>query len=1131
MCEAARCVQIDSASVEARGAVEGAPPGVRVEQQVVGSEVCEERGTKLVCRLERGSKVVLVAPEVEGHRFTGWAGPKACVGSQRVLELSDVVENTECVARYVRRLRVSGSVDGEAGALVVASAEGEFASCDQSSCVVDRGTRVTLTAPQRDGFRLGAFEGEGCDPAEGYRTTVTPLDNDVTCSATYIESLTVRGELQGVDAADAEATGARIVASSPAPSALCEAELCAIDPGESVVLLAPEIAGYRFRGWIGDERCSGGAAELTLSDVRTNFVCSADYVRRYTARAKSEGAMAVLSASSEGGFATCDGAACEVDQGSTVTFIASTVRGYRLRDWTGEGCSGGSGSSALARDVHRDVACTARFVEGVAVSGTVVNAQATVVAASSSPGASCADGRCAIDVGGTVTLTAPALDARTFRGWSGDPECTGTSRTLTLSDVSESKDCLATFAPRHQAQGRAAPATGGSVVASSSAGNARCNGALCEVDEGGAVVLTATANANFRFTGWSGGGACSGSSPRLELRDLRASIICNANFVGRIVVSAAVAPAAAGSVAATSLSPGAQCSGASCTVDTGADVMLRASAADGYRFTRWSGCGNALALANNPLLLVGPTNNERCTANFERLAYTVTATATAGGSVTGTSAGQTCANGRCTVVHGEGASFTASAAAGYNFSGWSGCVTSSERTIELANVTGDATCRAAFSRIQLTVSAIAGSGGSVSASTGGAQCMNARCSIDYGADVALTATAQAGVEFVNWSGCSTSSERIITLNDVMSSQTCTANFRALEYTVRGAVTAAGGGTVSCATGCTVRHGGSIALTASANTAQGYRFARWVDCTPATNNPLTVANVTADRTCTASFERVPVTVSATAAPVGTGGVRVASAGTTCGAASCTVPSGSRVTISATPIDANHRFLRWSGSGCAGTNPELILPSVSANLACTANFERYRWNVSWEASNTLTPVQLAVSGASCANGRCTKVVERGETVTATLRFNTPTTTGIPVARGWIGCTPTTMNFAAAQVGTTAGFGLTYTYTWSDFSSDASCLARIEPGALGLFAAQVSYMVQESAGVCADLVFTAPGRTRLCASPANTRFDVTHSGTTWGCVINDIPDGTVADPSFGSAPFSISGGENHMVICGGQ
>lgn len=1132
-CEAERCVQVESASVEARGAVEGAPPGVQVEQQVVGDELCELRGETLVCTTTRGSRVVLVAPEVAGFRFVGWSGPPVCTGTERTLELAGLNENIECTARYVRRLRVTGETASEGAGLVVASAGGEFARCEQNYCEVDQGTTVTLMAPERDGFRLVGFDGAGCEDRAGYRLTVMPTQADVTCVARYVESLTVRGQLQGIDPALVEQGSIVVTASSPAKDAVCEGQLCAVDPGQIVTLVAPSVPGYRFRGWVGDASCSGSALQVDISDVTTNIVCSADYVRRVTVRAESEGASAALTATADEGFPSCTGASCEVDQGSTVTLFASTVAGYRLRDWTGEGCAGADGSLALARDVQSDVVCTAHFVLGVAVSGTIVNADVGVVAHSTSPGAACGAGRCTIDVGGTVTLTVPALAGRTFRGWSGDPGCTGSDRALIVRDVAESTDCLATFAPRYQALGQVAPENAGQVSATSSAANARCADAACEVDEGGTVILTATPSAGFRFTGWSGGGACTSSAARLELAELGASLTCVANFVARIEISGAAEPADAASIVASSRSSEAQCAGARCTVDRGADVMLSATAGEGYRFTGWSGCGSPVnpLLQNNPLLVVGPTASERCTAQFERITYSVAASAETGGSVRGEVAGRPCADARCTVEHGGSAAFVAEAAEGYSFAGWTDCVTSREAAISVANVTSNQTCRATFARLRFTVAGVAGTGGSVAASTDGRSCVNARCTVDHGASVSLTATADTGAAFLGWSGCSDSSEPTLTLASVTSNQTCTARFRALEYNVRGVAAPSAGGSVSCASGCMVRHGADVELTATANSARGYRFAGWSGCTPADDNPLALTGVTADRVCTARFELVPVTASATVTPASTGSVTATSMsmGARCSGASCTVPYGGSVTLRARPA-ADQRFTGWSGpSACTGGNP-LTLGELTADTRCTATFAPTRWDVTFVARSGLTTVSIDTGGAACAGGSCTRTVGANGAVTVNVRFSTPTPSAVPVLSGWSGCTPVETELSASIVGD--AYALIYTSTFRNFSEARTCTAQIVNGTFATFAGTntVPLSVSPSVGWCSPLD-AQNYRAELCFAPPSATLRVSSGFTRWNCRRALIPNGTGSVVDYEGGDVSLSTQAGLILSCGGD
>lgn len=398
----------------------------------------------------------------------------------------------------------------------------------------------------------------------------------------------VSGEVRG-------ASGAIAASASAGPG--CVGARCAVPLGASATLIAPELPGYRFRGWSGHPQCASLAHQVQVGDVHEDVACTADYAARVRVEGVSEGAAAPIAARADSSFARCEANGCEVDVGDTVHLLAPSVPGFRLRGWGGEGCTESGGAQATARAVTASRTCVASYVAGVSVSGSVVNAEGEVHAESPSPGALCQRGSCAIDAGGSVTLRAPALPSRTFQGWSGDEGCRGSDPTLVVHDVRSSKVCRATFAPRLRVSGQVMPPEAGRVIANAAGRTASCRDAACEVDLGTTVSLSATAAERWRFTGWSGGAACTGAASRLDVRGPTRSLACTANFARR---PHAVSLVVRGGGRAEASVAGVPCANNACSVPPGGAVTFRAEVQGEQHFQGFA-CSPTAPTVTGPL--------------------------------------------------------------------------------------------------------------------------------------------------------------------------------------------------------------------------------------------------------------------------------------------------------------------------------------------------------------------------------------------------------------------------------------------------------------------------------------------------------------------------------------------------
>ena len=249
------------------------------------------------------------------------------------------------------------------------------------------------------------------------------------------------------------------------------------------------------------------------------------------------------------------------------------------------------------------------------------------------------------------------------------------------------------------------------------------------------------------------------------------------------------------------------------TYNQGASCTLTATPATGYTFVNWT--KNGSQVSTNATYTFNVTEAGDYVANFQINSYAITATAnpTAGGTVSGGG----------TYNHGASCTLTATANTGYNFVNWTknGTQVSTNASFSF-NVTENATYVANFEEqvVTYTITATANptAGGTV---TGGG-------TYNQGASCTLTATANSGYDFVNWTknGAVVSTNASFSFN-VTENATYVANFEPIQwpsYTITATANPTEGGTVT-GTG-TYDHGQICTLIATAN--PGYTFVNWTE---------------------------------------------------------------------------------------------------------------------------------------------------------------------------------------------------------------------------------------------------------------------------------------------------------------
>lgn len=682
--------------------------------------------------------------------------------------------------------------------------------------------------------------------------------------------------------------------------------------GSVVVLSAPPDYGSTFLGWSGGG-CSGiGTCVLQMDQDRsvTATFGLADFPLNVGLAGSGSGTV-----NSNPAGINC-GSACSQPYtfGTMVTLTASPSGSSSFTEWSGGGCTG---TSPCTVQIDQAISVTATFdLQSYALAvtnsgtgtGTVTSAPAGI-----SCGADCSE---PFVHGTVVTLSgAPGVGSE-FGGWSG-AGCSGTGTCQVTVDAA--KSVTATFTLLEYNLAVTLDGDGSGTVTSAPSG-ILC-GADCgeEFAHGTVVTLTAAEGTGSEFVGWTGGG-CSGIDPCNVTMDTAKSVTATFEL---LEYALDVTKDGTGAGTVTSSPIGVDC-GADCTEDYshGTSVTLSAVATAGSEFTTWTGAG----CSGTGTCVVTMDAAKSVTATFTLLEYELTVTKSGGGEGTVTSApagincGADCSE---TLPHGSVVTLTANPDGNSLFDGWSGAGCSGTGTCVVTMDAAKAVV-ATFepATFDLTVNGDGTGTGAVTSVPAGIDC-GADCSESYsaGTGVTLTATQDAGSEFIGWSGagCSGTSPCIVTMD---AAKAVAATFDLEEHNLTVTKDGDGEGTITstpvgidCGPDCSFgfTHGTVVTLTATPET--GSHFESWSSAGCSGSGTCEVALEGAE-TVTATFGLEDYTVSVVTDGDGEGTVSSDPSGIDCGA-TCSVdfPFGTEVTLDATP-QIGSTFMGWTSASCTG-----------------------------------------------------------------------------------------------------------------------------------------------------------------------------------------------------------------------
>ncbi len=857
-----------------------------------------------------------------------------------------------------------------------------------TTCVTQfpSGTSVTLIPQGGATGAFGSWSGAGC---AGTAACTVVMNAPKSVNASFISGVTLAVNVIGA--------GGR-VSSVPAGIASCTDSCSASYPavGTTVTLTATVLPGGTFTGWGGDCAFRGTNTSCALPMLSADAAVTAAFTLKQYNLTVAVGTP--LNTTGQGLIGEIGGPviACEladgpcstnVGQGTTVLLVATPEPGNKFINWAGGPCAGRTTlGCSFTMAANATITALFRGATGVQVIRTG-NGDGTVTGTGISCGADCFE---SIFTGTTVTLTPTPTTGSSFTGWTGDV-CDGQlSGNCVFPATGVSKTVSATFQLKKEHLTVAPTGAGfvtsspGTINCGSGGGHTSCG---VDYDYGTTVTLTPTAEVDSLLASWTGCASLNGSSCIVLMTANRTvmpkfviahtlGLSASGNGSGRIVSSPAPVLTCVSNCSMSQIYPATT------------SVVLTPQPAVGTSF-QWVGGDCSGSAACTRLMSVNRSEVGSFTLNHQSL--TVVNPLTRGNVVNGAPlpGGDTidCGNGDtdCAGVFDYGTAVTlqATPSAGFVFVNWTGgaCAGSVNATCAFAlksNVSVTPNFRA---RTLVTVIKAGNGAGTVSGP--GISC-NTDCSENEfdARTVTLTAAPAVGSHFDGFSGACTSATSPCSFVPSGNSQTVTATFTLIPFTVTvlprangAAVSRSGlpdgiacgapavGGAGDCA--ATLNFGTQVVLDATPIT--GSRFVNWTGtlCNGVTNATCSFKIPAANVTVSPNFKDV-TTLTLNKTGLGTvastpGGI---SCGTACSTASFDFARG--IVIKLTPTPA----VGWNFDGfsndCSGATCSVNASAPTALVGASFSIQHRRLNVTVVGQGAVSGPGVACDNASTPCG---------------------------------------------------------------------------------------------------------------------------------------------------------------------
>jgi uncharacterized repeat protein (TIGR02543 family) len=422
---------------------------------------------------------------------------------------------------------------------------------------------------------------------------------------------------------------------------------------------------------------------------------------------------------------------------------------------------------------------------------------------------------------------------------------------------------------------------------------------------GTSVTLTPHENTGYHFNNWSG--SLNGSAnPATITMDGNKNI--TANFAIN-TYTITVTQTANGTISPNNP-----------TVNYGANQAFSITPSTGYHVTGVTvDGGSAGAVTSYTFTNVTATHTITATYAINTYALTTISSPIAGGTISGAG----------TYNYGQTPTVSASANAGYIFTGWSGDLTGNTNPTTIL-MNGTKTVTANFAQIYTLTTHIGTGGSSITLNPPGG-------TYTSGTSVTVTANPSSGYMFGSWTDdlTGTSNPTTITMN---SNKNITANF-IRTYTLTTTSNPLGAGTFTLnPPGGTYGEGTDVVVTESPTS--GHQFLNWSGGLG--TNPQITVHMDANKTVTANFNSTNTIISTKATYINSGSVN----------------SNYGDTSTITVNTSNRGLIQFSLGSNPGTIDSATLRVYVNSRSATGNIGAYRLTRNWEEG----PISYPTNGAT-------------------------------------------------------------------------------------------------------------------------------------------------------------------------